>query len=269
MIGGDFTAINGVARNRIARLNSNGTLDTQFDPGLGADGLVESVEVMSDGRILIGGFFTKVNEINRSNMAILSEGGSVDSVFDPETPPAFVGHVARGSGDSILLGGEVVYDAGNPVANVTNSLSRYDLTGVRDTGFQVSVGDLFFNRVSDLVVQPDGKIVFCGLFSSVNDLESSCIARLNSNGDYDDTFDVGLGADNWVFSVALQSDGKILLGGWFENVDGQPRLGVARLNIDGSLDETFDPRGWRQRVCVFRDADVGRSDPVNRQFYEV
>lgn len=243
VIGGDFTSVDGVARNRIARVNSNGKLDAQFDPGAGADGLVESVEVMSDGRILVGGFFTKINEIGRTNVAILSDDGLVDPSFDPETPPAFVGHVARRAGDHILLGGEVVYDAGNPVANITNSLSRYDLTGARDTGFQVSVGDLFFNRVSDLVVQPDGKIVVCGLFLAVNGVPVSCIARLNANGDYDETFDVGSGASYWVFRVALQSDGKILLCGWFESVDGQPRLGVARLNIDGSLDETFDPRG--------------------------
>jgi hypothetical protein len=70
IIGGSFTTVGGTARNRVARLNSNGTLDTDFDPN--ANGSVYSVAVQSDGKILIGGSFTTVGGATRNGLARLS-----------------------------------------------------------------------------------------------------------------------------------------------------------------------------------------------------
>ncbi len=69
MIGGCFSSYNGRSRNRIARLNSDGSLDTGFDPGTGADNWVQSVAVQSDGKILIGGGFTSYNGTSRNRIA--------------------------------------------------------------------------------------------------------------------------------------------------------------------------------------------------------
>ena len=67
------------------------------------------------------------------------------------------------------------------------------------------------------------------------------IARLNSNGDLDPSFNAGTGVDGVVYALALQSDAKILLGGAFSRADSRSRNGIARFNVDGSLDNTFDP----------------------------
>ena len=58
LIGGDFTTVGGVARNRIARLNPDGTLDTAFNPN--ANSNIISIALQSDGKILVGGSFSTI-----------------------------------------------------------------------------------------------------------------------------------------------------------------------------------------------------------------
>ena len=55
--------MNGISRKGVAVLNPDGSLDTGFDPGLGSNGLVYSVVVQSDGKVLVGGTFTSVNGV--------------------------------------------------------------------------------------------------------------------------------------------------------------------------------------------------------------
>src|SRR5687768_3028841 len=99
--------------------------------------------------------------------------------------------------------------------------------------------------------QPDGKILVGGQFTLADGRARSGVARFNPNGTIDPTFDAGdIGVADHQFSlasgglieeIALAPDGKILIGGnYFREVDG-PRLGIERLNADGSIDPTFDP----------------------------
>ena len=69
IIVGEFTSYNGTARNRIARLNADGTLDLTFNPGTGANGLVQTTALQSDGKIIIGGEFTSYNGTGRNRIA--------------------------------------------------------------------------------------------------------------------------------------------------------------------------------------------------------
>jgi uncharacterized delta-60 repeat protein len=92
--------------------------------------------------------------------------------------------------------------------------------------------------VQAIAVQPDGKILVGGLFSSIAGQPRNYIARLNPDGTADTTFApdiVGYEVD----CIALQNDGKILIAGEFTTVNGQTRNNVARLNADGTLDTTF------------------------------
>src|SRR5206468_1632456 len=69
IIGGDFTTYSGTTRNRIARINADGTLDASFNPGTGASGTVYSTAVQSDGKIIIEGSFTSYNGTGRNRIA--------------------------------------------------------------------------------------------------------------------------------------------------------------------------------------------------------
>jgi len=79
VIGGSFTSVNGTQRQGIARLNPNGTLDSGFNPGVGADGPVRSLAIQSNGKVVIAGEFSSVNGINRNGIARLNADGSVDT----------------------------------------------------------------------------------------------------------------------------------------------------------------------------------------------
>ncbi len=93
VIGGAFTAFDGVNSNRLARLNVNGSVDTDFSTaiGAGADDEVQSIFIQGDGNILIGGRFGTVSATSRPRVARLSGTGLFDSAFDASIPPTFGG----------------------------------------------------------------------------------------------------------------------------------------------------------------------------------
>ena len=230
LIGGDFTSYNGTTRNHIARLNSDGSLDPTFDPGPGVsttDGSpprVVTLAIQSDGKVLIGGHFDSYNGATRYHIARLNSNGSLVTDFVPETGVnADVFRIAVQTDGKILVGGD--------------DIVRLNSNGSLDTTFTSMTN----NNVRDLAIQPGGKIIVVGDFSKVNNTDRAGIARLNSDGSLDATFDPGIGTDDGVASIALQEDGKILIGGNFSHYNGISRNKVARLNNDGSLDLTFDP----------------------------
>ena len=243
LIAGDFQNFDGAARSRIARVQVDGANDASFTPGTGADARINSLHVLADQRILIAGPFGNYNGTPRSDVAILSSNGALDPSFNATTPSSFFGYVARPHTNGILVGILVGGTVAGPGADVTNALMRFDAAGSRDATFQVSVGDVFQNLVSDIVVQPNNKIVLCGNFLGINGQQtgSATVARLNANGSLDTTFNVGSGANEWVFRIARLTDGKFLITGFFTSFNGVPRAGIARLNENGSLDLNFAP----------------------------
>jgi uncharacterized delta-60 repeat protein len=105
--------------------------------------------------------------------------------------------------------------------------------------------------VEEIFAQPDGKLLVVGNFTVVGATARSNIARLNADGTIDSTFDppdfIKL-VSGYIRSldtvsiraVAVQPDGKILVGGDFTSVNDVPRARLARLNADGSLDPTLN-----------------------------
>ena len=238
LIGGDFTSYNGTSRNRIARLNADGTLDADFSPGTGASSIVQSVAVQGDGKILIGGRFTSYNGTSRNRIARLNTDGSLDTGFSPGTGASgsAVNSVAVQSDGKILIGGNF------PTYNDTdrNRIARLNADGSLDTGFNPGTG-VSGNTVNSIVVQGDGRILIGGDFTSYNGTGRNYIARLNTDGSLDPGFSPGTGATATVNSVAVQGDGRILIGGNFTFYNGTGRNRIARLNTDGSLDTGFSP----------------------------
>jgi uncharacterized delta-60 repeat protein len=95
--------------------------------------------------------------------------------------------------------------------------------------------------VYSLAVQTDGKILIAGDFTSVDGLGRTNIARVSNTGILDSGFNPGSGPDGAVNSIALQSNGKIVLAGFFTHVNGTNRNYIARLNPDGNVDNGFQP----------------------------
>ena len=85
LIGGNFTSYNNLPRNRIARLNADGSLDTAFDPGIGANGIVWDVALASDGRIYVVGEFTEFAGVSTPGVLRLNPDGTRDTTFSAPT----------------------------------------------------------------------------------------------------------------------------------------------------------------------------------------
>ena len=236
VLGGAFTKINGVDRNRIARLNTDGTLDLGFDPGTGVDGRIRSVALQSNGKVLIGGDFFEVNQILRVRIARLNSNGSVDETFDPGNgADEEVFSVVPQPDGKILVGGYFL----NIHDTARNFIARLNSNGTVDDGFDPGGGaDL---DVDCIALQADGKVVIGGGFGSVNGYSRGRVARLNTDGSVDEEFDPGLGADFHVSAIRVQTDGKIIVGGNFGSFNGIPRSNIVRLNTNGGVDGSFDP----------------------------
>lgn len=235
VIAGAFTAYNGVTRNRLARVNSDGTLDTGFDPGAGADGLVNAVKVQSSGKILIGGAFTHINGVARAAVARLNSDGTLDSSFDAADPDAAVKTIAVQEDGKVLIGGDFT----SVDASSRRHVARLQTDGTLDNSFDAGSGP--DKSVDDAVLQDDGKVVIAGDFDQVNGNGRSKLARLNADGSVDAGFDPGEGADKRIASAAVQDDGKILIGGEFSSYAGVGENNVARVLAEPDSDDDGTP----------------------------
>ena len=238
IIGGLFTHIGSTARNYVARLNADGSLDNSFNPPTGPNLWLEAVALQPDGRVLIGGWFTLVDGQPRSGIARLKTDGSLDPIFNPGSgTDGPVIAIALQDDSKILIGGAFTQVNGQS----RNGIARLNSDGSLDTSFDPGSGAN--DQVRSIALQDNGKVLIGGYFTQVNGTNRNRVARLNTNGSLDTSFDSSSGADDFIESVVVQEDGKVLIGGNFTSVDGTARNHIARLNTAGSLDSSFDPGG--------------------------
>ncbi len=250
LIGGSFTSFDGTTRNRIARLNTDGSLDTTFNPGPtdGPNGNILDILPMPDGRILIAGTFTSYSGTGRTNIARLLSDGTLDTTF---ASPAFTGNSQMSTlgllaDGKIIVGGSFHLSGGGGVG-FKSGLARLNTDGSRDAAFDVGFGahasgaTNSLRGVNKLAVQPDGKIVVGGFFTGFGGEARGRLARVNANGSFDSAFTPS--ADDTVRALLLQPDGRILVGGDFTTLNGASVEGVARLLSDGTPDTAFSAVG--------------------------
>ena len=246
IVGGSFTAVNGIPENYLARLNANGTLDyTGFLYGLsGANSSVYALVAQTDDKILVGGAFTSMNGTVRNRVTRLLTDGTMDSSFNPG---AGANNTIYSLAETFVGGQRKVYAAGafTTINGVSRPrIARLNNTGTADTAFNVGTGPNA--SVYAVAAYPTnsmfaGKLLVGGAFTNINGSAAGHIARLNGDGSFDASFNVGLNADNTVRAIAIQNDGRVLFGGDFTNVNGVIAPHLARLNSDGSLDTSFTP----------------------------
>jgi uncharacterized delta-60 repeat protein len=238
LIGGDFYAVNGVPRRALARLNVDGTLDTAFQTNL--QGIVYSLQIQPDGKILVGGaVLLNLPTRQRLNFFRLNADGTSDDAFNAGEGVAggtVYTSVLQPDG-KILIGGN--FDGLNGFFR--SGIFRINADGTRDTSFSASAyGDDANEGIYGIALQADGKIAIAGDFKYVNDIQRIGVARLNSDGTTDTSFNGGITSTNRrVWGLALQPDNKIIIGGFFNQINGVTKNKIARFNADGSLDTSF------------------------------
>jgi uncharacterized delta-60 repeat protein len=230
IIGGDFTTVGGTTRNRIARLNTDGTLDTGFNPD--ANGQVLGITIQSDGKAIIGGQFTTIGGTTRNNIARLNTDGTLDTGFNPNANSS-VFPVAIQSDGKAIIGGTFTTVGGT----TRNFIARLNTDGTLDTGFNPNAN----SSVSSIAIQSDGKVVIGGGFTTVGGTTRNRVARLNTDGTLDTSYNPDANNSVSINAIAIQSDGKVVIGGSFTTVGGTTRNRIARLNTDGTLDTSYNP----------------------------
>ncbi|MBA2434153.1 MAG: delta-60 repeat domain-containing protein [Verrucomicrobiota bacterium] len=222
IVSGAFTHIDTLPRNKLARLNHDGTLDPDFDAGDLAFDNPGVLAVQDDGKIVVG---------IHSDIFRLLKTGEIDPSFS-YTVPNFAGvqAIALQPDGKLLVGEGEAFVRLNPDGSSDSSF---------DPGLDAGRG------VSQILLQPDGKILINGNFSSIHGIPGIGPVRLESDGALDESFDFSNGHFNSL--VALQPDGKVLITnfGLFTF--------LTRVNPDGSVDQGFDSMFAAVHAAVERD----------------
>ncbi|GEM_PF-4089426 len=234
VVGGTFTNVNKVTQRGIARLNPDAASDTNFFVGDGVDYRVLAVAVQSDGKTLVGGDFSTIAGALRNGIARLEPNGSPDWGFDPGwgVEDAVRAIAVQPDGKVLIAGSFTVFDL-----QARNRIARLDADGSLDHTFDPQDGP--DGDVYSMAYQADGKIVIGGAFTSYNGEPRGHVARLMPDGGLDANFDTSNGPNGDVLSLAIQPDGRVVIGGAFNTVDGIARPGIARLN--GNIDTPVSP----------------------------
>lgn len=237
LIGGSFTSYNGTTRNRIARLNVDGTLDMTFNPAQGFNNDVNSIALQSSGKIIVGGKFTSYDGQNAGRYVRLNADGTRDATFYE----AMNGDLNNDvevlvvlPSDDILMGGSFTALESSFFAPII----KIKAEGLIDYSFNPGTFSSLA-VVKAIAVQSDGKIMIGGEFTSIGGNSAKRIARIKSDGSFDGSFISGSGFDATVNAIVIQAGDKIVVGGDFSSYNGTSTNHICRLSTTGVLEAGF------------------------------
>lgn len=243
LVAGEFTSVGGRPQSALGRLHVDGSLDTSFRPDV-ASSLPMPIRIWSlllqpDGKILLAGLFDELNGQPREFFGRLNPDGTLDMGFDPR-PDGPVNTLAIQSDGKLLVAGDFRGIAGHP----RPGLARLKPDGSIDEAFVPSDRLFDSNGVWAFALQSDGRIL-CGLVPFSEDAARSGIVRLNQDGSMDEGFRTSMDGDLFpgVWTLALQRDGRILVGGSFTSLGEVPRDGLGRLINTGPSFDTLSRSG--------------------------
>jgi len=237
IIGGNLTSYNGdgTASDYVMRLNADGTRDTTFNPnGTGANVTVYAIALQPDGKIIISGeFFIYNGDQAASNYVMrLNADGTRDTTFNPNGTGAgsAVFAVALQPNGKVLIAGN--FNTYNNNFGASDYIMRLNADGTHDISF--NPGGVGANgSMRAVAIKGDGKILIGGAFSTYNGdaAASDRIMQLNGDGTRDTSFNTNVPYLDIVHVIAVQPDGKVLIGGYFTTYNGYVvvRDGITRL----------------------------------------
>jgi uncharacterized delta-60 repeat protein len=221
---------------RLVRLMTDGSLDVSFNPDIALFGRIHAVVRQSDGKVIAAGEFTRFNGVSRLSIVRTNVDGSLDLLYDTGTgfdlPPKKM--LLQSDGKLIAIGGFSSFN-GTPVPGIVRLLTNGNI----DPTFAVTPN--FGGQILGFTLQSDGKVLVAGNFASINGVSRPGVARINDDGSVDAGFNALLGGTPTVNDVVVQTDGKIVIGGGFNGVQGFNRANFVRLDTSGTLDQGFNP----------------------------
>jgi uncharacterized delta-60 repeat protein len=297
ILAGSFSHMNGIARNKFTRLNTDGSVDTTFDPGTAFDVPPREMVMQPDGKIIAAGPFSSYNGGTVSRVVRINSDGSLDNTFSVNVNGSSVDAVALQPDGKIVIGGSFTFI--NSVGRT--GIARLETNGALEATFNPVLGGNKY--VAAIVVEPSGKIAFVGNFDGVNGAGRNNFARLDQSGTTDLTFDAGGipstgglkrqpdgkyvtfpngptierrnvdgsrdtafaspvfatgSGSGYIEDVLLMPDGSMLVGGEFNLVGGVSRGFITRLTQNGTHDLSFFATGANARVASMASASSGK-----------
>ncbi len=250
----DFTTYSWTTINRLIRLNSDGTRDTNFNIWSWFDIAVRKLVVQSDGKIIVWWDFRTYSWMIANGIVRLNSDWSKDTNFDAWSWFNYnVYTITLQSDGKILAWGNF---------NTYNWLSakrviRLNTDGTKDTSLDVS-NNSFNSPVRDIAIQSDGKIIVWWEFTTYQLVDINRIVRLNSNGTIDNSFATWEWFDSYVYAISIQSGNKIMAWGSFSNYQWLSANRTIRINADWTKDSSFDiwnGLNWNVRTTVVQSDD--------------
>lgn len=248
---GSFSTIAGVSAADMARLNTNGTYDSTFSIGTGFNSTIWSIAMQSNDDIVAGGGFTTYKGSSVSRLVRLGSSGTLDSTFSASANGT-VYEVYMDNLGNVFAGG---------VFNTANTYSRSNFVKLTSTG---TVDQTFFStsgfnaNVLITGVQSTGKVIAYGNFTEYSGQAVSKFARLNTDGSLDTSFHTGTGFNSTLSTFYILPSDEILVGGSFTSYNGSSVSYLARLNSDGSLDNTFSAPAFNGAVTSIQVSNAGK-----------
>lgn len=268
ILGGDFIRALDFPGNRIVRLLEDGYTDASFAADAGDFGEVRAMALQTNGQVVVGGSFVNLNGHGRGSLARLNPDGSLDLSFNPVlNRTGIVDAVAIDPEGRIYVGGTFTSINGQQA----NRLARLNPDGSLDSAFRIGPGAN--SRVRAFMLQPDGKLLAAGAFTSMGGFVAKRIVRLLSDGTLDETFRFGTGANETIYCLSsIQSDQGFFIGGDFTSYGGRTVSRIARLNASGQLQRAFKGSAnktvfgihtWFDRTVIFGAFDRVNDMPVS------
>ena len=232
LIGGDFTIYNGVNVPRLIRLNDDGTRDTTFNGSAFSNG-VRSIKEHTDGNLFIG--WDGSPRLNKTDL-----NGNLDSGFNSNINPGVGGSAAvpgiaiSDTGVLVVVGSQAIFKN-----NFYTGITTINMDGTTNSAITPRLG--INAAATDIAFQQDGKAILVGGFSNWDNATTSQnrIARLNTDGTRDTTFNIGTGFNNGTALVAIRTDGKIIVHGQATSYNGVTTNQTTLLNSNGTRDTSF------------------------------
>lgn len=245
----------------IKRINLDNTLDSSFNTATELNGLVKDIALQPDGKIILVGSFTTFNNTSSKYIVRLNADGTKDTSFNIGTSfntyvnsnYKFASSVQIRPDGKILVGGDLISYNGT----YKNSLFLLNSDGTLDNTFTLDpiLGEI---SISKLKLLPDGKIMLASQFFS-------SIKRLNSDGTVDATFlntvhldPSSSGGGTVVNDFIIQPDGKLIVIGKYDKIMEYNYRDIARLNVDGTIDTTFDSKGFNITIPLSSTTELSR-----------
>ncbi len=277
LVGGEFIKYGTTTAGSLIRLNPDGSIDASFNVGNGFKSDVTSLVLQSNGDVWV---LLNANGINYTSTGASNSYGEIEKFFNDFKVGLFlkldtngnllneekdfnfpVESIVKTNNNDIVLLGESRFPYNRGIKRINNDgipiFNNNLLSGFnkKEVGEQIST--------QDMVIQPDGKMVVCGYFTKYNNTTANGLIRLNSDYSIDTSFNIGTGfttaqgRNAELHTLAIQSDGKILLSGYFDFFNGIPITNsIIRINPDGTLDSSFIHSGGASKIIVLADGKI-------------